>query len=286
MHTSPDFEPLARGFYLEGLLVEGTDVWFTDVALGGVRRLGSNQVLLEGRTMIGGLLMNADGAVLAGGAGGVAWANPKTGAEGMLLEGLDGVNEMRPDGRGGMVFGVIDLPAILRSERPGPSAIYHLSADRRLTRLCDGLAFANGLAVSADGATLFFNETFAAVRSFPIHADATLGAPRLLIEKPDCDGLALDAQGDLWVTGFASGEVLRLSPDGAEIGRLPLPGAGSTNVRFGGEDMRDLYVNVVDPAAAQALAKGEPIAAQNAVLYRTRSPVAGAPIQRTAFELQ
>lgn len=280
------FEPLARGFYLEGLLVDGEDVWFTDVAQGGVRRVGSDQVVLADRTMIGGLLLNADGALLIAGGGGVVWADPASGASGVLVDGFDGVNEMRPDGRGGMVFGSIDLPAILRGDKPGPSAIYRLSAERELTTLREGLVFANGLAISPDGGALYFNESFAAVRAFPVLPDGALGEPRLIVHKPDCDGLALDAEGNLWISGFSSGELLCLRPDGSEVRRLALPGAACTNVRFGGADLRDLYVTVVDPASAQALAEGRPLEAQTSVLYRTRSPVPGAPIARTAFQLR
>lgn len=279
------FETLARGFYLEGLLVDGEDIWFTDVAKGGVRRVGSDQVLLGERTMIGGLLLNADGRLLVAGGDGIAWADPGTGAAGVLVEGLGGVNEMRPDGRGGMVFGTIDLASILRGERPGPSSIRRLSADRTLTVLREGLAFANGLAVSPDGRTLYFNESFAAVRAFPVQADGSLGAPRLMADKPDCDGLALDVEGNVWITGFSSNALLCLAPDGREVRRLPLPGHACTNVRFGGPDMGDLYVTLVDPASAQALADGRPLAHENSVLLRTRSPVPGAPIARTRFTL-
>lgn len=284
--AASDFEALARGYYLEGLLVDGDDVWFTDVALGGVRRVGSETVLLPDRTMIGGLLRNADGSLLIAGAGGVAWADPATGAAGMLVDGFDGVNEMYPDGRGGMVFGTIDLPAILRGERPGPSSICRLSSGREITRLYEGLAFANGLALSRDGSTLYFNESFAAVRGFPVNGDGALAQPRTLVDKPDCDGLALDANGDLWISGFASGELLCVGADGDVVHRVSLPGAACTNVRFGGPDMQDLYVTIVDPSSAQALAEGRPLKEMNSTLYRTRSPAPGAPVARTQFQLQ
>jgi hypothetical protein len=50
--------------------------------------------------------------------------------------------------------------------------------------------------------------------------------------------------------------------------------------------MRDLYVNIADPAAALALAEGKPVARRNSALYRTRRPVAGAPIAQASFKLQ
>jgi sugar lactone lactonase YvrE len=88
------------------------------------------------------------------------------------------------------------------------------------------------------------------------------------------------------VTGFASGELLRLSPDGAEIGRVALPGVACTNVRFGGADMRDLYVTMVDPRAAAALAAGRMPEGQDSRLLKGRSPVAGAPMAKAGFALK
>jgi sugar lactone lactonase YvrE len=279
------FEPLARGFYLEGLLVDGDAVWYTDVVVGGVRKVGSDRVLLEDRALIGGLLLNRDGALLVAGGGGIAWTDPATGASGTLVDGFDGTNEMYAVADGGIVFGTIDLTAIMRGARPGPSSIYRLAPDLTRIELRAGLAFANGLAIDAGGSTLFFNESFAASRAFAIDATGALGPPRLLADKPDCDGMALDAEGNVWITGFASDHLLCVTPEGAEVRRLALPGKAATSVRFGGADLSDLYVNVVDPAAAQALAEGTPIAEPTSVLYRTRSPVAGAPVPRARFGL-
>ncbi len=279
------FDPIVSGFYLEGLLVDGDDIWFTDVTVGGVHKVGSDTVLLPDRTMIGGLALNEDGRLLVAGVGGIVWVDPGSGRSGVLVEGLDGVNEMRADGCGGLFFGTIDLPSILEGKRPGPSTIRHLSRDRGLTQLWGGLTFANGLAISADRSAIYLNESFSATRAFPIGEDRALGQPHTLIEMADCDGMALDADGNIWVCGFSSGELRCVTPEGEEVRRLSLPGKACTNVRFGGSDLGDLYVAIVDTASAQALAEGRPLTTRNSTLYRTRSPVPGAPVEKTAFQL-
>ncbi|MFM5929330.1 MAG: SMP-30/gluconolactonase/LRE family protein [Novosphingobium sp.] len=280
-----DFTELARGFYLEGLLVDGEDIWFTDVTRGGVHNLRTGQTVLPERTMIGGLLMNADGSLLVAGEGGIDWVNPASGASGMLLAGVEGVNEMRADGQGGMLFGTIDLPAILQGKKPGPSTIRHMAADGSVRILKEGLVFANGLSLDESGSTLYFNESFSAIRSFSVGPDFALGPMGTLIAKYDCDGMALDVDGNIWISGFASSDLLCLDSAGDEVARLALPGPACTNVRFGGPDMCDLYVTIVDPADAQKLAEGAPITEQNSALYRTRSAIPGAPTGRTALTL-
>ena len=281
-----DWAELARGFYLEALLVDGEAIWYTDVTQGGVRRAGSDQVVLAHRHMIGGLLRNQDGSLLVAGGDGIAWVDPATGASGMLVEGLGGVNEMRGDGRGGIVFGTIDLAAILEGRAPGPSSICHLAPDRTLTRLKSGLTFANGLSLDAAGTRLFFNESFSGIRCWTFAGAAPLGDCLWAVDKPDCDGMALDCHGNIWVSGFASDNLLGLSPEGAEIGRLALPGAACTNVRFAGDDLSDLLVTLVDPAGAQALAEGRMPEVQNSLLLKTRGPMRGAPMAAAGFDLR
>lgn len=280
-----DFQPVHEGYYLEGLLVDGDDIWLTDVTVGGVRNVRTGQVVLADRTMIGGLHLNRDGALLVSGLGGIAWVCPKTGASGVLIDGLAGVNEMRGDGAGGLLFGTIDLPAILRGQKPGPSSICRLSTDRKVQVLREGLAFANGLSLDAAGSTLWFNESFAASRAFTVGEGFALGEARTVADKPDCDGMALDIEGNVWITGFASPFLLCLAPDGREKVRVAIPGKAATNVRFGGPDMRDVYVTTVDPASAQALAEGRSLTERNSVLWRGRSAVPGAPVAPGGFAL-
>jgi sugar lactone lactonase YvrE len=277
------FEEIARGYYLEALLIDGDTVWYTDVTQGGIRCVGAAEPVLRERMMIGGLLRNDTGHILVAGDDGIVAVNPETGSTEALVQGIGGVNEMRGDGRGGMVFGTIDLASILLGKAPEPSAIWHLSVERTLTKIKHGLTFANGLAVSSDGKTLFFNESFSGVRAYAFNGPSPLGDPLWAIDKPDCDGMALDAAGNIWVTGFASDHVLCLSPDGTEIQRQQVPGAACTNIRFGGTDLRTLYLCVVDQAGTQALKDGQPILEQNSVLVRCHSPVVGAALDDTQF---
>jgi sugar lactone lactonase YvrE len=282
------FEPVARGYYLEGLYVEGDEAWFTDVAEGGVRRLVDGKPAghwLPERMWIGGLLRNADGCMLVSGERGIVWFDPESNACGVLIEGFPGVNEMRADGRGGLYFGTVDLPAIIKGERPGPASIYHLSPDRKLTLLAEGLRFCNGLSPSADGAALFHNESFNATFAYPILSDGSLGEKALLLKKGDCDGMALDAAGNIWISGFNSGELTCISPDGTVIDTVKLPGTAATNVRFAGADRRDVYVTVVTPEAATGLKDGELPPEKTSVLYRGRGSVTGAAMERTRFLL-
>lgn len=286
-----EFAQVAQGFYLEALLIDGAGIWYTDVVRGGVRKVGSDEVLLGDRTLIGGLLLNQDGRLLvsgsAGDAGGIAWVDPTTGVVGSLLTSSVGVNEMHALPDGGMIFGTIDLTAILRDEKPSPSpsTIERMDAAGALTCLREGLTFANGLALSPDGTTIYFNESFSASRAFPIEADGSLSEPRTLIDMYDCDGMALDAEGNIWVTGFGSAFLRCIRPDGTEVRRLSLPGLASTNVRFAGPDMMDLYVTIVDPQAARALAEGRPIERQDSAIFHTRSPVPGAVPAKTRLRL-
>lgn len=284
MSDAPAFEPRERGFYLEALLIDGQRIWYTDVVRGGVRLAGSDTVLLPERMLIGGLLANRDGSLLVAGADGIAWVRPDTGASGMLVEGLGGVNEMRADSNGGLYFGTIDLASIMAGKRPGPSALWHLATDRTLTQLKDGLTFTNGLSRSADGRTLFVNESFSAVRAYTCEGATPLGDPLWSLDKYDCDGMALDADGHIWITGFSSDHLLCLAPeDGRELRRVALPGPACTNIRFGGPDMQDMFVCMVDQAGAQALAEGRAIEAQNSVLFSAPSPVTGAAMQPADF---
>ena len=107
------FETLATGYcFLEAPRADGDGLWFTDLLLGGLYHWQPGHGIerhLPDRRHIGGVAINADGAILCGGPDGLVWFDPSTGRSGTLLDAIDGkrigVNDMLPDGRGGLIFG-------------------------------------------------------------------------------------------------------------------------------------------------------------------------------------
>lgn len=288
-----DYTPLARGLYLEALhpCEDGT-VWFSDVMVGGIRRLspgGALDVFLPDRPMIGSVIANADGRMLVAGGDNIVWLDPATGKSGVLIdmiegEKLTGANEMCPDGKGGLMFGTLDLAAVLAGRAPSPASIIHLTRDGVARRIATGLSFSNGVALSADGRIFWHNESFTSSYVYDVLADGMLSEKRLFVEKPDCDGIAMDVEGYLWITGYASDHLLRVSPDGAKVEKVELPaGMACTSLRFGGAGMAEIYVNCVPLDAAQKLVELKPLEPDSSVLFRAKAPVAGRRLEPPAF---
>jgi sugar lactone lactonase YvrE len=289
------FTEAARGLYLEGLAVDYArqTVWYSDVIAGGIHGLGEDgpkTVMNPERMWTGGIMMNEDGKVLSSGQHGIMWNEPATGASGWLIERIggepiNGINEMVADGHGGMFCGTVDIEQIAKGEPTRPATLYHLAPDGTARVAADGLGFANGIMLSPEGKRLYYCDTFDGVYAFDVSPDLTLSNRRQLMKKEDADGMALDAEGNLLVTGYRSGELVRLSPDGQDLGTVATPAGGITQVRFGGADMRDIWITSVKADAGDTLAVGEIPTEPTSILYRGRTSFAGLPLAPTRFRL-
>jgi sugar lactone lactonase YvrE len=176
---------------------------------------------------------------------------------------------------------------VAEAERGGeraPSALFRLDPGGRVRQLCDGLTFSNGIELSPDRRHLYFNDTFVGTYAFDLLPDGAAGKRVLLAQERDCDGLAVDCEGGIWIAGLQSGAITRLLPDGTVDRRVPLPVQGVTSLCFGGADQRDLYVTTAAPDFAEALAKRR-MPTASASLCHARSDVAGLPVRRTTFRL-
>jgi sugar lactone lactonase YvrE len=290
-----DFENLAAGLYLEGLAFDAKRniVWYSDVIAGGIHGHTANGDVASfntDRMWTGGVMLNDDGVVLSSGAGGIMWNNPNTGKSGWLLSEIDGapingINEMIPDGAGGIYFGTVDLEMIARGQAPRPATLYRLTADRKVIKLVDGLGFTNGLMLSADRKTFYCNASFTCTYAFDVAPDLTLTNQRAFLDKQDVDGGAMDAEGNLWITGFASRHITRVRPDGSALAPIQAPGGAVTQIRFGGADMRDYYITTVPMDGGESLKNGVLPTEKRSFLYRGRADTPGLSITPAGFKL-
>lgn len=109
--------------------------------------------------------------------------------------------------------------------------------------------YANGLSLSADEKHLFMVESDSdRILRFDVQANGSVGAPTVYAENVGRlpDGLALDAEGNLYATCYASDEIHRISPSGERAvmvyDRYSIKVGGPTNVAFGGENFDELFV--------------------------------------------
>lgn len=291
-----EFEQVASGIYLEGLGVDYKRevVWYSDVIAGGIhgvkpdgRKVGSFN---EGRMWTGGIMMNEDGAVLSSGQGGIMWNDPDSGRSGWLLttiEGkpINGINEMMPDGTGGIFFGTNDIEMVIAGKQARPSAIFRLTRDREVIRLADGFSFSNGIMYSAAHRTFYCNDTFACTYAFDVQPDLSLTNKRVFLKKEDADGMALDADGTAWITGFRSSQLTRVRPDGTVLPPVSTPAGAISQIRFGGADMKDYFFTAVPADGGDNLKDGKPLTKNESFIYRGRSEVAGMVITPAHFKL-
>jgi len=140
---------------------------------------------------------------------------------------LGRLNDLIADGKGGAFF--------------TSGGIYHVSGDGHVRVVAEGDIRTNGVMLSRDGRTLYVtNDT--EVVAFDVADDGSTSNRRVfgtLDGDNGGDGMAIDAEGRLYVTANAGVHVL--SPSGEHLGLIPTPRRPIT-VAFGGPDKRTLYV--------------------------------------------
>jgi len=170
-------------------------------------------------------------------------------------------NDCRCDPQGRLWAGTMS-----KRRDPGAAALYRLDADRVLRCVVPGTTLSNGIGWSPDGATMYFiDSTTQRIDRFDF--DGATGAlsgrrPFALVEAADGmpDGLAVDAEGGVWVALFGGGAVRRYGPDGRCDAILELPVPHPTCPAFGGPGLATLYVTTTRHRLSQAERAGHPLA--------------------------
>ena len=157
---------------------------------------------------------------------------------------LNGPNDVwvRPDGALYFTDPFYDRPWWTHHTMPQDGQhVYFLSADRRrFVRVADDLAKPNGIIGTPDGRTLYVADIEAGkTYRYDIQPDGSLAGKTLVVEHGS-DGMTLDAEGNLYLTGDG---VLVFDSSGRQIEHIPIPDERWTgNVSFGGTDRHTLFI--------------------------------------------
>ncbi len=131
----------------------------------------------------------------------------------------------------------------------GTGQLWRIDADGSAQRLAAGMGTTNGIDISPDGKTLYVNESVQRnVWAFTITREGDLTDKRLVKQFPDhgFDGMRCDIDGNLYITRYGKGTVVKMTPEGTILREIPVLGDKPSNLCFGGPERRTIYVTEVD----------------------------------------
>jgi gluconolactonase len=171
-------------------------------------------------------------------------------------EPLRGPNDLTIDPTSGGVY--FTDPASSDEKKPD-GTIHYLDAQGVCHTVAKGLAFPNGIVIRPGGKELLVGESkHNRILVFPVQGPGKLGEPRVLIDLPNKgagqidnqpDGIALDADGNLFVAHYGMRRVQVVSPEGKLLRSYPGGNLTTSNVAFAGRDMSALYITGGEPGA-------------------------------------
>lgn len=145
-----------------------------------------------------------------------------------------------PDGR--FFAGSISL-----TKKPGSAKLHRLDPDLSVHEAFGPVTNSNGIAWSADGTIVYYIDTpRREVLAFDyqdghLHNLRTAFGTSHIDASPD--GMAIDAEGHLWIAFCHGGCVSCFEPEtGDELHRIAIPALETTACAFGGAELGDLYI--------------------------------------------
>lgn len=136
----------------------------------------------------------------------------------------------------------------------GTGQIWRIDTSGKLTLLESNMGTTNGIAVSPDGKQLYVNESVQRkVWVYDLSAQGEISGKKLLIDFPDfgLDGMKCDKTGNLYITRFDKGTIVKVSADGKVLKEITLSGKRPTNITFGGKNGKTCYVTLMDLGAVE-----------------------------------
>jgi sugar lactone lactonase YvrE len=233
--------------------------------------------------------LDGDGAFRSWDVGQAVGAVVVRSSGGLVLAARDGFLSLDPETGVVAPFVTLDLPEGCRmndgacdqagrffagsmadDEAPDRGTLYRLDPDHSVAEVIPRVTISNGIGWSPDGSRMYYVDS-PTRRVDVLDYDPATGTiagrrPFAVIDPGDAipDGLAVDAEGCVWVALWDGGAVLRFGPDGRLKQTLELPTPRVTSCAFGGQDLETLYITT---AAGPGSSGGE--------LFRLQAGVTG-----------
>src|SRR5436190_10352052 len=165
-------------------------------------------------------------------------------------------SDMVVDGRGNAYIGNIGFDFPGGEFAPGILAL--VTPDGTARQVADGVAFANGMAVTPDNATLVLAESYAnRLTAFDIAPDGSLSNRRVWADLGDGvpDGICLDADNAVWYADVPNKRCVRVAEGGEVLQTIELD-RGCFACALGGEDGRTLFLVATEWGGTENMAGG------------------------------
>lgn len=212
----------------------------------------------------GALALAGDGRLIAGLQSGIHMVDPVSGVFELVVDPEPDkpdhrLNEGKCDPQGRFWVGSISTLG-----RFPTGCLYRLEKDGRVTRVLDEISIPNTLAWQPDGEHMLFADS---VRKqvWRFRYDGETGGisdREVFIDvggyRGIPDGIAVDAEGGLWIAEFGGGAVHHYSADGKLIGSVRLPATQVTSCAFAGPDLDRLVIITTKRLLDEEARKSQP----------------------------
>jgi gluconolactonase len=200
--------------------------------------------LVPKRRGVGGIVPHADGGWVISGSS-LLHIGPD-GAQRELLREADacGYNDIFTTADGGLLAGELRYRPLV-GEEPRAGRLLLLRPDGEIRVLSEEVLWPNGIGLAPDGRTVYISDY---ARQLVLAVPIEGGPAREFARVPEgsADGLAVDAEGGVWVALGEAGAIARFDAEGELDAVIAVPAAFVSSISFGGPDRREALISTAD----------------------------------------
>ncbi len=134
------------------------------------------------------------------------------------------------------------------SSSAGKGVLYRLEHDASYTIVAEDVGCSNGMGFTLDLTRMYYTDSWP--REIYVYdydrASGKISNRKILVSRPDakdtCDGMTVDADGNLWSAWWGAGFVRQFTPEGTQLQEIKLPASRISSCTFGGPNLDELYL--------------------------------------------